>query len=128
MTEGGKAMTEQAPSDWNGSDSALWAALPVPAFLIDDAACIVDVNSAAEGFLNTSQKALRGKLSVLLQWHAQDPVDAKEMARTNAIFSYQGNRNPFVDHPEWVDCIFSGQCNGGPSGARVPEVSVRGLG
>ena len=61
MTEGGKAMTEQAPSDWNGSDSALWAALPVPAFLIDDAACIVDVNSAAEGFLNTSQKALRGK-------------------------------------------------------------------
>ncbi|MBO9440810.1 PAS domain-containing protein [Phaeobacter italicus] len=61
MTKGGKAMTEQAPSDWNGSDSALWAALPVPAFLIDDAACIVDVNSAAEGFLNTSQKALRGK-------------------------------------------------------------------
>lgn len=62
---------------------------------------------------NTSL-AYMGKLSVLLQWHAQDPVDAKEMARNNAVFAHQGNRNPFIDHPEWVACLFSSQCGATP--------------
>ncbi|MHA6261994.1 two-component system sensor histidine kinase NtrB [Arenibacterium sp. CAU 1754] len=39
------------------SDAAIWASLPVPAFLIDDTNLIVDVNSAGEGFLNTSAKS-----------------------------------------------------------------------
>ena len=42
-------------------DGALWASLPVPAFLIDAEDLIADANSAAEGFLNTSRKALMGK-------------------------------------------------------------------
>ena len=54
--------------------------------------------------------AYMGLLSVLLQWHLEDPVDAKEMARNNAVFGYQGNRNPFTDHPEWVACLFGGGC------------------
>jgi len=58
---------------------------------------------------NTSL-AYMGELSVLLQWHAQDPVDAKEMARNNAVFAHQSNRNPFIDHPEWAACLFTGQC------------------
>ncbi|MEC9046450.1 MAG: endonuclease [Planctomycetota bacterium] len=70
--------------------------------------------------------AYMGKLSVLLQWHAQDPVDAKEMARNDAVFSYQGNRNPFVDHPGWVDCIFLNQC-GTTTAAREPEVWINEL-
>ena len=41
--------------------SALWASLPVPAFLIDAWDRIVDVNGAAEGFLNTSRRALLGQ-------------------------------------------------------------------
>ncbi len=45
---------------WPAQDAALWASLPIPAFLIDAANTIYDVNSAAEGFLNTSQKTLRG--------------------------------------------------------------------
>ncbi|MFM7281146.1 MAG: endonuclease I family protein, partial [Planctomycetia bacterium] len=54
--------------------------------------------------------AYMGMLSVLLVWHAQDPVDAKEMARNDAVFQYQGNRNPFIDHPEWAQCLFSNSC------------------
>lgn len=48
-----------------------------------------------------------GKLSVLLEWHAQDPPDAAEQARNDLIFErFQQNRNPFVDHPEWADAIW----------------------
>lgn len=44
-------------------------------------------------------------VAILLQWHAQDPPDNFEIARNEYIYSQQGNRNPFVDHPEWVKCI-----------------------
>jgi endonuclease I len=44
--------------------------------------------------------AYMGLLSVLLQWHAADPVDDRERLRNETIFNYQGNRNPFVDHPD----------------------------
>ena len=55
--------------------------------------------------------AYMGLLSVLLQWHAEDPVTEAEVLRNDAIQSYQGNRNPFVDHPEWVACIYQNVCN-----------------
>ena len=44
-------------------------------------------------------------VNVLLQWSKDDPPDAWEVARNNYIQSIQGNRNPFVDHPEWVNYI-----------------------
>ncbi|WP_439423160.1 endonuclease I family protein [Saccharothrix sp. HUAS TT10] len=48
-----------------------------------------------------------GRLSVLLQWNAQDPPDAFEKRRNQVIYdSYQRNRNPFVDHPEWAASIW----------------------
>ncbi len=48
-----------------------------------------------------------GRLSTLLRWHAQDPPDDRERARNEVIFrDYQRNRNPFVDHPEWVVAIW----------------------
>lgn len=50
--------------------------------------------------------AYMGLLSVLLQWNAADPVDDRERARNDAVYSYQGNRNPFIDHPEWVNALF----------------------
>lgn len=42
---------------------------------------------------------------VLRQWHTADPVSAGEQARNDWIERIQGNRNPFIDHPEWVDKI-----------------------
>ena len=48
-----------------------------------------------------------GRLSALRQWHLQDPPDAFEKRRNELIYSsYQRNRNPFIDHPEWVTSIF----------------------
>jgi endonuclease I len=48
-----------------------------------------------------------GKLSTLIAWHNADPPDSAEKARNQLIYSsYQRNRNPFIDHPEWVASIF----------------------
>lgn len=47
-----------------------------------------------------------GKLSTLLEWHTADPVDSFEIKRNNIIYSYQKNRNPFIDHPEYVNLIW----------------------
>jgi len=44
-----------------------------------------------------------GRLSELVAWHFLDPPDAFEQRRNNLIHrDWQGNRNPFIDHPEWV--------------------------
>lgn len=48
-----------------------------------------------------------GLLSVLLQWHLDDPVDAFEQNRNEVIYGQQGNRNPFIDHPHLVNLIWS---------------------
>jgi endonuclease I len=46
------------------------------------------------------------KLSTLLQWHTQDPVSEEERKRNNQVFSVQGNRNPFIDQPGFVESIY----------------------
>lgn len=43
--------------------------------------------------------------NILREWNRQDPPDAYEIARNEFIASVQGNRNPFIDHPEWADRI-----------------------
>jgi deoxyribonuclease-1 len=41
----------------------------------------------------------------LRKWHTLDPVDAAEISRNEQIYKVQGNRNPFIDHPELVSEI-----------------------
>ena len=57
--------------------------------------------------VNTSPAPEHGRLSTLLEWHEQDPPDAFEINRNNVVYSYQGNRNPFIDHPEFVGYIWN---------------------
>lgn len=45
--------------------------------------------------------------SVLLNWSHADPVSTKEIDRNNAIYGIQNNRNPYIDHPEWADSIWT---------------------
>lgn len=52
-------------------------------------------------------------LRTLIKWHEADPVSQKEIDRNNAIFSIQRNRNPFIDHPEYVGLIW-GNSEGTP--------------
>lgn len=49
----------------------------------------------------SASPAYMGLLSTLIAWHQADPPDAAERARNEVVYGFQGNRNPFVDHPEW---------------------------
>ena len=46
-------------------------------------------------------------LNLLITWHNQDPVSSREIARNNAIYATQNNRNPFIDRPEYVQAIWN---------------------
>lgn len=67
--------------------------------LTDNAGLITTTGSNASS-------AYMGLLSVLLEWHAQDPPDDRERDRNDVVASYQGNRNPFIDHPEWANALY----------------------
>ncbi|PME27430.1 endonuclease I [Vibrio sp. 10N.286.55.E10] len=45
-------------------------------------------------------------LTMLKRWHSEDPVSQKEIDRNKAVYDFQGNRNPFIDHPEFVSQIW----------------------
>ena len=47
-----------------------------------------------------------GKISTLLKWHLEEPPTEEEIRRNEAVFGLQGNRNPFIDHPEYAAQIY----------------------
>lgn len=53
-------------------------------------------------------------LSMLMEWHTNDPVSTKETDRNDAVYAIQGNRNPFIDNPDYVDCIWGSNCGTAP--------------
>ena len=59
-------------------------------------------NDRSKIVITSASPAYMGLLSTLLDWHSADPPDAAERERNEVIFSFQGNRNPFIDHPEWA--------------------------
>ncbi|MBT2687442.1 chitobiase/beta-hexosaminidase C-terminal domain-containing protein [Bacillus sp. ISL-47] len=66
-----------------------------------------EVDLELNELLNNGSNPYHGKLSTLLEWHEQDPVDEFERNRNNIIFEkWQHNRNPFIDHPEWAEMIW----------------------
>jgi len=63
-----------------------------------------------------------GILSTLLAWNDVDPVSNFEIHRNNLIYNnFQGNRNPYIDHPEWIDMVYDTSYSG--SGASIADGS-----
>jgi endonuclease I len=96
---------------YEGGSHGLTGAAEPDLILTDDESLIAASNTGS----NLSV-AYMGMRSVLLQWHQQDPPDAKEVERNDAVFAFQGNRNPFIDNPQWVAIVYG---TGAPSGANV---------
>lgn len=66
----------------------------------------IDATSCTNGCIG-----YMGLKSTLLNWNDQDPPDARERLRNDTVYSFQNNRNPFIDHPEWARCVFENvQC------------------
>ncbi|MGE6395821.1 endonuclease [Chryseobacterium scophthalmum] len=49
------------------------------------------------------------ELNQLLAWHNLDPVSPAEIGRNNASYTYQGNRNPYIDNPNYVNLVWGTQ-------------------
>ena len=77
-----------------------------PDLILTDSQALIAGSSTGQN----ESVAYMGYLATLLQWHEQDPPDAKEIARNAVVQSFQGNRNPFIDHPEWVACLYGNDC------------------
>ncbi len=68
-----------------------------------------ETNLELVSYVNTAPdyQPLYGNLDTLMKWHNQDPVNNWERNRNDIVYyQYQANRNPFVDHPEYVDLIW----------------------
>lgn len=66
-----------------------------------------------------------GNLQTLLKWHYQDPVSREEIYRNNIIYTYyQKNRNPYIDHPEYVDFAYPNNIS---SSLTVDEIKVNNV-
>jgi len=63
-------------------------------------------------------------LNMLLTWHANDPVSAREIERNNAIYARQGNRNPFIDNPSYVNAIWGAAPGGGTTDTTAPSIPL----
>ena len=71
-----------------------------------------DSNWGTSGMTNKSE-ILPWAMTMLLRWSDADPVSDKEIARNNAVYGYQNNRNPFIDHPEYARMIWDPNWQGG---------------
>ncbi len=69
----------------------------------------------------TSPAPKHGKLSTLLEWNNQYPPSDFERRRNERIFNMQQNRNPFVDHPEFINYIWGNET---PNGIVIENLNI----
>ena len=62
--------------------------------------------SLVDGYPGIDPIGQLGDLATLLDWHRNDPPDDFEMNRNNVVYSWQFNRNPFIDHPDLVEHLW----------------------
>jgi endonuclease I len=79
-------------------------------------------NKIARWKRGTAKKVLDGSkeqvfkewvIKLFLKWHQNDPVSQKETNRNDAVYELQKNRNPFIDHPEYVGKIWGDETETG---------------
>ena len=63
-------------------------------------------------------------MEMLLKWHRQDPVSQKEIDRNDAVYAYQHNRNPFIDHPELAEYIWGDRKGQTWNGSDIPTPTI----
>ena len=66
--------------------------------------------------MTNKSEILPWAMTMLLNWNDNDPVSQKEIDRNNAVYNIQGNRNPFIDHPEYARMIWDPNWHGGIGG------------
>lgn len=72
-----------------------------------DCSCDLDLELVTSNTPSSSNAKEMGNLLTLLKWHYQDPVSTEELNRNNIVYSIQGNKNPFIDHPEFVSYLYT---------------------
>ena len=58
----------------------------------------------------TTKEPYLGYLTTMLEWHCKYPVSDSERRRNDKVYSWQGNRNFAIDHPEFVESIWNFEC------------------
>ncbi|HOU26098.1 MAG TPA: endonuclease, partial [Candidatus Cloacimonas sp.] len=66
-------------------------------------------------------------LPTLLIWHSFDPPDNAELTRNIGVYNYQNNRNPYVDHPEFVGKIWGGDAVSDDVYLSIPELYINAV-
>ena len=63
-------------------------------------------------------------VNLLMKWHREDPVSQKEIDRNEVVYKWQGNRNPFIDHPELAEYVWGTKIGEGwtPGGVADPII------
>lgn len=63
-------------------------------------------------------------VNLLMKWHREDPVSQKEIDRNEVVYKWQGNRNPFIDHPELAEYVWGTKKDEGwtPGGVSDPII------
>ena len=124
--EGGDAVVDNSPpSGYNGSTDCFKTSTTFepPDSIKGDIARIifymvvryegengeVDLEMVNYDDSSPSGEPYHGIQSVLYSWHIADAVSSFEQNRNDIIYNYQGNRNPFIDHPEYANYIWGGE-------------------
>ncbi|MBI9054751.1 MAG: endonuclease [Bacteroidales bacterium] len=71
-----------------------------------------------------TKEPIHAKLDALLDWNEEDPVDDFERNRNEVVYSYQHNRNPFIDHPEYVNAIYVTSTTGVGNNVDLTKIKI----
>ncbi len=76
---------------------------------------------------NMDSSPYHGRLSTLIEWNREDMVDDWERNRNEIIYTYQHNRNPFIDIPELVEYIWGNVIGAIWSPTGIEEIGIMEL-